>query len=323
MRDAGPVAGAEKGTRAERLLSLILLFADGRTRSAPLLARRFGTSVRTLYRDMDLLSARGIPLETVPGREGGYRVMRGFSLDRSLLSEGEMAAVAAVLQGLSDSLGSAMPDSARAKVRALLGGMAERRRSWIRVELAPGGRSRAVMEILRSAIEERRLVSFDYVDAEGKPTARKVEPAAVVYIWQSWYLYAFCRLRGGWRLFKLTRVRRARGLMERFDPRPEPSETAWKDQWETSEPVPLLLHADPAAAAKAEEWFGPESCRPDGAGGAEVRVSLPVNEWLYGFLLSFGPDFRVVEPQEVAREVASRARRIAARYAPDGTAGKP
>lgn len=315
MRGASPVVDVDKGPRAERLLSLILLLADGRTRSAPALARRFGTSVRTLYRDMDLLSARGIPLETVPGREGGYRVMRGFSLDRSVLSEGEMAAVAAVLQGLSDSLGSAIPDSARAKVRALLGGTADRRRSWIRVELAPGRRNAALLEVLRNAIEGAQVVSFDYVDAEGRPTARRVEPAAVVYLWQSWYLYAFCRLRGDWRLFKLARIRKARGLMERFTPRPEPSETAWRDQWETAEPTPLVLRVDPSARARAEEWFGPESCRPDGAGGVEVRVGLPVNEWLFGFLLSFGPGFRVLEPEAVAREIASRARRIADRYA--------
>jgi len=318
----GSATAVEKGPRAERLLSLILLLADGRTHSAPALARRFGTSVRTLYRDMDLLSARGIPIETIPGREGGYRVMPGFSLDRSVLSEGEMAAVAAVLQGLSDSLGSAMSDSARAKVSALLGGTGARRKSWIRIELAPGRRNRAILEVLRAAIEERRLVSFDYVDAEGRPTARRVEPAAVVYLWQSWYLYAFCRLRSGWRLFKLTRMKKARGLMERFTPRPEPSETAWRDQWETTEPTRLLLHADPAAAAKAEEWFGAEACRSDDAGGVEVRVSLPVNEWLYGFLLSFGPDFRVVEPVEVAREISSRARRIAESYGTCGTAGK-
>jgi predicted DNA-binding transcriptional regulator YafY len=264
---------------------------------------------------MDLLSARGVPIETVNGREGGYRVMRGFSLDRSVLAEGEMAAVAAVLQGLSDSLGPAMSDSARAKVRALLGGMGERKRSWIRVELAPGQGDRVLLSILRAAIEERRIVAFDYVDAEGRATARTVEPSAVVYLWQSWYLYAFCRLRGDWRLFKLTRVRKAKGLMERFEPRPEPSETAWKDQWETTTPTPLVLHADSSGVARAEEWFGPDACQPDGTGGVEVRVSLPVNEWLFGFLLSLGLGVRVVEPAEIAREIASRARRIAECYA--------
>jgi predicted DNA-binding transcriptional regulator YafY len=304
----------EKTIRSERLLSLTQLLADGKTRSAPQLARRFGTSVRTLYRDIEMLGARGVPIETITGRDGGYRVLPGFTLDRSILTEGELAAVAAVLEGLGDATGNVHAASAMVKLRSLLGKVSPARRAWIRIELSPGTRGRQLIEILRSSIEEGTLVSFEYVDAEARATTRIVEPAAVAYLWQSWYLYGYCRLRQGWRLFKLNRVRKARRLRERFQPRPEPSETAWRDSWDSSPPVPILLRFRREARARAEEWFGPDCQTEPETGDVIARIDFPINEWLFGFLLSFGPDLRVTEPTEVAREIAARASRIAGRY---------
>ncbi|MBL8967128.1 MAG: YafY family transcriptional regulator [Spirochaetaceae bacterium] len=304
--------------RSSRLLSLVLLLADGRTYSAACLAKRFGVSARSLYRDMDLLSGLGIPLESIPGRDGGYRIMPGFALERSVLDEGELAAVTAALGGIGRATGDRQAEGARSKLRALLAKSPERRRSWIRIELAEGARGH--IETLRSAIEESRLVLLRYRDAEGATTERRVEPAAVVYLWQSWYLWAYCRLREGWRLFKLARVDSAHSLLSRFEPRTEPTDTAWREAWESKAPTSLLLEIAPEAVPRAVEWFEAVERRP--GGGALVRARLPDNEWLYGFLLSFGPGLRVLEPERVGTELAARARRIWLAYqvsgGPDG-----
>lgn len=294
--------------RSSRLLSLVLLLADGKTYSAACLARRFGVSARSLYRDMDLLSGLGIPIEAIPGRDGGYRVLPGFALDRSVLDEGELAAVAAALGGIGRATGDLQAEGARSKLRALLARSPERRRSWIRIEFAEGARDRERIDTLRAAIEENRLVLLRYRDAEGAVTERRVEPAAVVYLWQSWYLWAYCRLREGWRLFKLARIDDAHSLLSRFEPRPEPSDSAWREAWESKAPSALLLEIAPEAVARAEEWFAAVERLP--GGGALVRARLPDNEWLYGFLLSFGPGLRVLEPASVGTELAERARRV-------------
>ena len=294
--------------RSERLLSLLLDLADGKTHSSASLARKFEVSVRSVYRDMELLSGMGFPIEAEAGRDGGYRVLPGFTFDRSVLGESELAAVAAALGGIERATGSGEAEAARTKLVALLGKTPTRRRSWIRIELGQGGQDRERIEVLRRAIDESRLVLLRYRDAEGRASERRVEPCAVVYLWQSWYLWAYCRLRSGFRLFKLSRVEAAQGLMERFEARPEPSENAWREAWESEPAAEVLLEIAPEAAARSDEWFGPQEATA--SGGRLVRASFPENDWLVGFLLSFGEGLRVLKPESLARNLAERARRV-------------
>lgn len=299
--------------RAERLLSLILTLADGRLHPASALAKAAGVSERSIYRDMEVLSGMGIPVESVTGRDGGFRVLPGFTLDRSLLDEGELAAVAAALGGLGKATGDGAILGAKSKLGALLARSPERRKSWIRIELGGGARDRERIEVLRRAIEERRLVRITYRDAEGSPTERQVEPIAVCYLWQSWYLWGFCRLRGDFRLFKLGRIESAQILLSGFVPRPEPSEDAWhRESWESAEPVEVVLAVEADAAGKADEWFG--NAGAAAGGGRLIRTRLPQNEWLVGYILSFGEGIRVLEPESLARTVSDRAEKIARLY---------
>lgn len=299
--------------RAERLLSLILTLADGRLHPASELAKATGVSERSIYRDMEVLSGMGIPVESLTGRDGGFRVLPGFALDRSLLDEGELAAVAAALGGMGRATGDGGILGAKSKLGALLARSPERRKSWIRIELGGGQRDRERIEILRRAIEERRLVRITYRDAEGSSTERQVEPIAVCYLWQSWYLWGFCRLRADFRLFKLGRIEAAHVLLAGFDPRPEPSEDAWhRESWESTEPVEVVLSVEAEAAGKADEWFGSFEATADG--GRLIRTSLPQNEWLTGYILSFGEGIRVLEPESLARIVSERAEKISRLY---------
>ena len=294
--------------RSERLLSLILELADGKIHSAPEFALRFKVSLRSIYRDMELLSGMGLPIEAIAGREGGFRVLPGYTLDRSVLDRGELAAVAAALGGIGRITGDGKTGQAGSKLQALLARVPERQKTWIRIELGGGKRDKERIETLRQAIEEKRLILINYRDAEGAVTERRVEPAAVVYLWQSWYLYAYCRLREDWRLFKLARIESVQTLMAGFTARAEPSADAWREEWESRTPTRLKLLISPEAAARGDEWFETSLATPDG--GRIVDVELPENDWLLGFLLSFGEGLRVLEPEGVARALAERARRI-------------
>lgn len=300
------------GLRSERILSLFLLLAGGRLHTAPDLARRFGVSTRTLYRDLDLLSAWGCPIEAVSGREGGFRILPGYSLDRSVLDRSELAAAAAALTGVEEAVGIRDAAEAAAKIEALLGRPRSLRNPWLRISLAPGRDERPVVDLLRGAIEESRVVQFGYRDAEGRRTERRVEPAAVVYLWEGWYLWAFCRLRRNWRHFKLARIENLKTRLERFEPRAEPSEEAWRSGYGRS--VDLRIRVAPAALLRFEEDLGRDFGAPDGRGGRVADLRMPEGEWLIGFLLGFGDGIEVLEPPELRAEMTERARRLAGMY---------
>lgn len=110
-------------TRIERGFAILLILSDGRLVTAPELAERFEVSVRTIYRDMEMLSATGVPVYAERGVEGGFRLMEGFFLPPVSFARDEAVAV---LMGLALARGLRVPpfseklESAEQKLVAVL-----------------------------------------------------------------------------------------------------------------------------------------------------------------------------------------------------------
>jgi predicted DNA-binding transcriptional regulator YafY len=73
---------------------------------------------------------------------------------------------------------------------------------------------------LERALVDARVIALDYEDKDGAVTSREVEPSGLVGVEDQWYLVGHCRLRGGTRVFRVDRVRRARVLDEPAPVRP-------------------------------------------------------------------------------------------------------
>lgn len=84
-----------------RLFKIVYYLIDKEQSTAPELAEKFEVSVRTIYRDIDVLSEAGIPIYTETGRNGGIHLMNNFVLDKAVLSEKEKQEVLIALQSLN------------------------------------------------------------------------------------------------------------------------------------------------------------------------------------------------------------------------------
>ena len=84
-----------------RLFQMVYYLMDKGNTTAPELAEKFEVSIRTIYRDIDILSSAGIPVYTTQGKGGGIFLSENFILNRSLISEEEQNQILAALQGLS------------------------------------------------------------------------------------------------------------------------------------------------------------------------------------------------------------------------------
>jgi predicted DNA-binding transcriptional regulator YafY len=110
-------------TRIERAFGILLLLSDGGTVTATTLARRFEVSVRTIYRDVEMLSATGVPVYAERGAAGGYRLLEGYFLPPIAFSRDEIVAVLlglALSRGLKVSPFTAELESAERKLVAVL-----------------------------------------------------------------------------------------------------------------------------------------------------------------------------------------------------------
>jgi len=288
--------------KAQRLLSITMLLLGRDCVSAPELAERFEVSVRTIYRDIESLCEAGIPVVAYPGSGGGYGILRGYKLDRGLVDPTELGQAAAALSSLSVAFDDRRMGGTADKLKALAPrGMVAGRpvpENYVFIELAPAKRVREKIGKLRRAIEEGRVARFEYVDAEGRKSARKVEPAALVFTWHSWYLYAFCRNRDDFRLFKIARIIELEVGPEKFAPHAiDLDSRPWNRNWEESSPfVPCLIRFQDAA--RVSEHFEVSEITTEPSGSALVRTYLPLSEWAVRFLLGLGIPFEVLEPEE-------------------------
>lgn len=309
--------------KIDRLLSIVILLLNRRLVQAKDLAEMFEVSIRTIYRDIDAINQAGIPVVTYQGAGGGIGLVEGYRLDRSLLTDGELATLFTALRSvavyggqehnlLMEKISSVVPPSRADAFYA--------RTSRLAFDLKPWGSSTAQevkLGLVRQALEEGNTLAFTYVSASGKTTQRTVEPYTLVLKGQAWYLYGYCPLRAAFRLFKLSRMKEVLATDEIFTPREIPAaEYPWGSGWADKQTVsPLVLKFGPESRHLAEDRFGCEEIQPEADGGCLVHLQYPEDDWLYGFLLSLGPYAEVIQPEHIRAKLGAWAGSIAAKYA--------
>lgn len=206
--------------RADRLIEIIgHLRKVDRLVTAEALAGRLEVSVRTIYRDIVSLQAQGFPIE---GQAGvGYMLRGPVDLPALIFDHDQLDAIAlglAYVAEVGDQELAAAARAARAKIDTAwtgLGtpGVVDRR---LRSRQKPERRAPAFAAALRGALRARRVVHFDYRDAEDRPSTRRVRPLALAAAPETWLMIAWCELRQDFRVFRLDRMRNPVVLDEVF-----------------------------------------------------------------------------------------------------------
>lgn len=296
-----------------RLLEIVYVLLRQKSVTARELAERFGVSQRTIYRDIDTLSLAGIPVYTEQGKGGGISLLPDFVLSKSILSEAEQDEILSALQGLS-SVKTPETGQVLQKLSAVFNKSAA---NWLEVDFSDWSYGNGqLFNDFKTAILERRIAEFDYYSSFGEKTRRRVEPAQLWFKSKAWYLKAFCLTRQDIRLFKLTRVKNLTVTHELFaerdilktTPKPEPAERpAVKD-------VALTLRIAPEMAYRVHDEFCDDAVTRQPDGSYIVTSEWPEDDWLFGFLLSFGEHIEVLAPEHVRKIIRQKAQKIAEKY---------
>ena len=184
------------------------------TVSAAALAEQFGTSRRTIERDLASLRNAGVALYGQPGRSGGQTVLGGGRVSFSL-SAAEVTAVLVALTVAPDTpFGGAGLSAAHRLIDVLPAATrvsVEELRSRLRV--VPPESSEVlsrVRHVVEEAVRVQQVVRISYVDGGGAATRRAVDPVGFYGSAEGWYLVGWCHLRRAGRIFRLDRIRSAR-----------------------------------------------------------------------------------------------------------------
>lgn len=286
--------------QVHRLFEIVYILLDKKTVTAKEFSRRFEVSTRTIYRDVDTLSAAGIPIFTCKGKGGGISLLDTFVLNKSILTEQEQNEILLSLQSLR-AVNFPDLDPVLEKMSAIF---QKQGTSWIDADFSRWGSSRREQEhfqLFKTAILNKNPVTFDYFNTKGTKSRRTVEPVKLLFKGQGWYISGYCRTKKEFRLFKVNRIKNTEILGETFRreipdiPIDEPEYSAdIKNRMTT-----IVMNVEEEMAYRVYDEFEQESIQKNGNGSFTVTFVLPEDEWLYGYILSFGNYAEVLLPESM------------------------
>jgi predicted DNA-binding transcriptional regulator YafY len=308
--------------KIDRLLSIVIHLLGRELVSATALSKRFGVAVRTIQRDLDAINAAGIPVTAIHGPNGGYKILDTFRLDRQFFTFDDLFFITTALQGVADSLESGAIEKTVDKIKSLARQEASpelaQRAERLCIDFSALGfsaRRKDHLALVQDAVARNRCISFTYTNARLQTSTRVVEPYAIVFKWFSWYLFAWCRSRKEFRLFRLSRVRDPVLKPEVFRRR-EVSVQGYLDGLVRKGPVPVtaVLRFRPELRVLVEDYFAGADISVDEQGALIVKLDFPEDNWLYGMILSYGDGVEVVSPGPLQQKIAEISRKTLQLY---------
>lgn len=324
--------------RASRLLSILMLLQTRGRMSAPALAAELEVSQRTILRDIDHLSAAGVPLWSDRGRDGGFQLREGWSTNLTGLTEDEAQAL--FLAGLPTAaaelgLGSASA-SARLKMLAslpeALRDNAEQVNSrlhfdpidWFRVAIPTDH-----LQAIAHCVWNQRIATMRYESWKGEKT-RTIKPLGLILKAGIWYTAALADESREPRIYRLSNILQLTMTETKFR-RPKQFDLAdfWKQSTQrfetdiysdeatllvTPRGMKRLLELSAAVGKAAKDSAVADS---NNAGWMKVVVPIESVEFAAGQLLGMGAEVQVLEPISLRNRIKDLIRAIETFYLQD------
>ncbi len=292
-----------------RLFKIVYHLLDKGQATAPELAQKFEVSVRTIYRDIDALSGAGIPVYAEAGRNGGIHLMNNFVLDKAVLSEEEKQEILTALQSINfvQNIGSSQTLQ---KLSAIFNLSSE---NWLEVDFSRWGNKgtdNEKFELLKSAVMHQKCVKITYANSYGTISERIVQPLKMSYKSMAWYLKAYCTKKEDYRIFKLDRIIDLQVLADSFCRRSFPE----LDELSGQTYHTIVLCFPQNMSYRVYDEFDKTQVSRKENGDLIVSAEMPEDEWVIGYLLSFGAQVDIIEPAYLGNIVAEQAKKIYEKY---------
>lgn len=297
---------------ADRLFQIMDLLLERGRMTADALAEALGVSAHTVYRDLEALSAAGIPVCTAQGKGGGI-ILAGDCIpgETAFTREEQRLLLHAVREFPEQSV-----EKALAKLAMLFRRGEE---SWLHADLSrlgSSGQENERFSLLRQAVRFRRAVSFVYGDPNETPHPLHILPARLVYLDRVWHLQGYDTEKESYRLFRLSRISSLAVAESTFRRRLTPPDIDPIGKIPPLFRVDAILKFPPAMAHLVFDEFSGDSIAVQADGSLMVCTEFFEDQQLYRYLLSFGPGMEVIAPLRLREQIARLADEISRFNAP-------
>jgi len=297
----------------DRLFSITYHLLSHKKATAQELADSLGVSARTILRDIDVLSLAGIPVYTSQGTGGGIFLDSSFVLNKTMLTSEEQQKIILALRSLS-ATGQLEAEPLLHKLGHLF---SQSYSDIIEVDFSRWGAphtDKVKFGQLVSAAMSWQKITFSYIDMYANVSNRRVNPIGLRFHSKSWYLYAFCEDKRAYRTFKINRISDLEILDEYFDKSALPEPSQEEESGAHAELIHLELRFLPSVTYRLYDDFDASDIIVDNKGISTVSIDVPENDWLYGFILSFGNSVEVIAPEHIRNKICETASEILKNY---------
>ncbi|WP_333652878.1 helix-turn-helix transcriptional regulator [Lacrimispora sp.] len=307
--------------KVDRLVSIIMILLDKKRIGAQELADMFEVSPRTIYRDIDTINMAGIPVRSTSGVGGGFEIMENYKIDRKVFSAADLSSILMGLSSLSNMIRGDELVNAFAKVKSFIPADRakdiELKANQIYIDLSPWMGNRNIqpyLEIIKTALQESKLLTFEYADRYGNKTVRTAEPYQLVLKSSHWYWQGYCYKRNDFRLFKLSRTSNLQIQEEFFTPRDYQKPQLDFTDILTTMQTKIKIRIHKSIMDRVLDYCTYEHFSPDGDEHYIVSFPFIENEYHYNILFSFGNKCECLEPLHIRTEMKRRIHDIADIY---------
>lgn len=317
--------------KSDRLVAILLMLQRRKQVTAAEVAQELEVSERTARRDLDALGMAGIPIYSIQGRSGGWRLLGGGRTDLSGLTEREARALFLVAgpAASADAAGPELRAALRKLVRALpesFRTQAEAAASSVIVDSKPWGARDTVkpsprfLDVLQDAVIQGVQAQLGYIDSSGKESERIVHPLGLVAKGARWYLVAHTEMgRRTFRLDRITSVSLGNDPVQRskeFD-----LATSWRELTDEAErhrnAVEVHATCDPEGLSFLQVAVGDNLQIGPAAhdGRIPVVIHAPSEYGIAGHLAGLVEWLEITAPQSVRNHLAEIGAALTGRYA--------
>jgi predicted DNA-binding transcriptional regulator YafY len=300
--------------KIERLYAItVYLLNHGRT-SASELAKYFEVSLRTIQRDIDSLCLAGIPIISAAGAAGGYEISDRFKIDQEFATSDDYSYILTALQGLISAT-----DNQKAKhTLEKIVHVSNPNDNGIILDfsvLREG--DQITLQMLQTAVIEKRTVAFKYTNNNNETRIHSVEPIAVIYRWYAWYLLAYSKTKNDYRTYKLVRMSNLEITDQPFVKKHETADIILKntDKTDSRQYIDVLIKCKEVSKSRVIEYLNGTIIEEFSNGDTLMKLTVVENEhfWI-GTLLSLSDNVEVIAPEEVRKRLLESAEKIISLY---------
>ncbi len=304
--------------KINRIITIILILLQKDRISAKVLSEKLDVSLRTIYRDIQVIERAGIPIITYAGSQGGISILKDYKISKGLFTKND---VIVLLKGLNLLSSPILSDNEKSLTHEKIKSFLSQQElndlgndlSQLAVDLSPWflkQNNNNKITIIKVALSQQLLLSFDYVKIKNDTISRLIEPYQLLFKEKEWYLKGYCLNRNDFRIFKLSKMSNVHKTDINFTKRSYPDMVSLFKRDMKKKVFKIKLLIDGSILERILDYCDERDINSFNDNKYLVNFDFIEDDYSYGILMSFGHKCLCLEPEHVRYEIIQRAEKL-------------